>query len=323
MEKNLWILLNKYFQQRATTQEIAELENWLEKDEKNPKIIEEAFNLFATAGFCSIPLNPDMDKAWRKIDKRTTIKYNTKKIFRQIKYAAAIAILLVAVSFLLLKNNQLTQQYTEIVTHKGQKSVVVLPDSSLVWLNSCSSLKYNGNFNLRRREVILNGEAFFEVQKNKSKKFSVKTGMLNINVYGTSFNIKNHKDDDVQEITVADGRVGISDKNREIKQLVKGDRALFNKQTNKIAFSKISPDIVSIWKNNELVFDNTPIKEAIKYMERWYGVNISIDNEMVGKHNYTFNIKTESFREMLELMKIMTPLSYEINGKDVTIKYAN
>lgn len=327
-ENTPWNIIVKYLQKRATAEELTELNRWMEEDKENKKLLAEAFDVFAVSGSLPPPMTPDLEKAWQKINRKLTTKVHPAKLwFEKIKYAAAVvAILLIGFSTLWMvtsvKNKQILQQQTEIISPLGQKSKVVLPDSSVVWLNSGSSLKYKGNFNMKGREVVLEGEAYFEVFKNKSKKFRVKTGILNVDVYGTAFNIKNHSDDNFQEITVSEGRVGISGKTGEIRQLIRGDQAILDKKTNKIMFTQNSPEVINAWKNNELIFDNTPLEEAIKYLERWYGVQITIDKAMMGKHNYTFKIKTESFREMLEIMKVMTPIEYEINGKEVKIRYA-
>jgi len=325
-----WQVITKFFQKTITQEELTELNNWLKEDVENEVLLSEAYNIYSITHYSPKPFNPDVEMAWKKIDKRLSpTRPGKRTLVGKLKYVAAVAaVFAVALSYVWLNNESKSSQIaaqsnTEIVTPMGQKTMVILPDSSIVWLNSGSSLKYNGNFNLKDREVILKGEAYFEVKKNISKRFRVKTGIFNVDVYGTAFNIKNHENDNFQEITVANGRVGISDKNGEIKQLTRGDQALFNKESNTITFRESVPEVVSAWRNNELIFDNTPLEEAIKYMERWYGVNITIDVKMQGKHNYTFKIKTESLREMLEMMKVMTPLEYEINGKDVKIRYAN
>ena len=324
-----WNIIFKSFQNQATADELSKLEQWLAESIENENLFAEAFNIYMISDAAPEPVLPNLEKAWQKINQRVFQRRKTIKQWLFImRYAAVVtAILCVGLiaSWLVFsaKNNEILQQLTEIIAPMGQKSKVVLPDSSVVWLNSGSSLKYYGNFNVSDREVVLNGEAYFEVHKNKSKKFRVKTGILNVDVYGTAFNLKNYDDDDFQEITVAEGRVGIAVNSAEIKQMVAGDKALLNKTTNKITFTKDNPQIISAWKNNELIFDNTPLEDVVKYLERWYGVNITIDSAMKGKHSYTFNVKTESFREMLEMMKVMTPLIYEINGKEVKIKYAN
>jgi ferric-dicitrate binding protein FerR (iron transport regulator) len=305
------------------------LEKWLEEDPIHRKTFSELSELHQLTASLPQPLVPDKRKAWKKIEHRIKMKNNPSGLFirRLFWPAAAVALVLVGMAIYLLidqsaKSKLLDTQFTEIVTSPGQKSRVVLPDGSSVWLNSGSSLKYRGNYNLKEREVIMEGEAFFEVQKDKAKEFRVRTGTLDVVVYGTSFNVKNFRDDNCQEITVAEGCVGLRDNSREIRQLHRGDQALLDKSTNKIAFRKGDAGMVSAWKNNELVFDNTPIEEVVRYLERWYGVNITIDEAMKKKHNYTFKVKTESFREMLELMKIITPLTYEISGKEVKIRYS-
>nr|MBD3620629.1 DUF4974 domain-containing protein [Sunxiuqinia sp.] len=328
MEKNIpWHIITKYLRKGTSPEELAELNNWLEKDETNQNVLTEIQNVYAVTSSVPQPLKPNKEIAWRKIEQQITSGTPVKKLFEKFKYvAAAVVILLVGLSAVLLfnaGNRTNLQQYTEIVTPMGQKSMVILPDSSYVWLNSGSSLKYKGDFNVKKREVILKGEAFFEVKKDQSKIFSVKAGILDVKVYGTSFNIKNYEDDRLQEITVMEGIVGVSDKSKELRRLTRGQQALLDKETNRITYTENNPYLVSAWKNNELIFDNTPLEEVVKYLERWYGVDITIDSEMKGKHNYTFKVKTESFREMLEMMKVMTPLTYEIRGKDVKIKYSN
>lgn len=322
-----WPIISKYFQKQASLEELALLRKWLCEDSENEMLFNEAFNIHTLTAPSPEPMAPDQEKAWNRINQRISKKSRHRKIwFAKIKYASAVAaIFLIGFSAFWLINtardNQIFQQETNIISPLGQKTMVVLPDSSLVWLNSGSTLTYKGNFNLKEREVVLEGEAFFEVQKNRSKLFRVKSGILNVNVYGTSFDIKNHKNDDFQEITVSEGCVGISDKSGEIRSLTRGEQATLDKKTNKITFSKSIPEIVSAWKNNELIFDNTPLEEVVKYLERWYGVKITLDNALVGNHKYTLKLKTESFREVLDMLKIVTPIEYEIKGKDVVIHY--
>ncbi len=324
-----WNIIIKYFQNLETKEERGELEKWLAKDKQNGKLFAEAFQIYTLASGQPGSLHPDPEKAWMRIRQRIANPVHPlNQWFRKVKYsAAAVLLMLIGFSaFWLYKgslDDEILQQYTQITAPLGQKTQVLLPDSSQVWLNSGSTLKYQGDFNLKRREVLLNGEAFFEVKKNRSKMFRVKTGKLNVDVYGTAFNVKNYQTDDFQEITISEGLVGISGANKEIRKLTAGEQALLNNETNKISFTEINPEVVSSWRNNELIFDNTPLEEAIKYLERWYGVQITIDRAMRGKHKYTFKIKTESLKEMLELMKVMTPLEYEIDGKNVRIRYSN
>ncbi len=329
--KTPWHIFFKCFQSQATPEELAEIKNWLEKDIDNLEMLDEVFNIYTISTVLPPPLNPDTHKAWSKIDQKISSKalLNSKSLICKIRYAAAIAAVLILGLALwgfidnYLRLDRLSHQFTEIVTLPGQKTNVTLPDGSKVWLNSVSMLKYPTDFNARKREVVLTGEAFFDVHKDKSKRFRVKCGALDVDVYGTSFNVKNYPDENFQEVTVAEGIVGITSNSKEIKQITKGEQATLNKVSGKVIFDQENADVVSAWKNNELIFRNTPIEEVIKSLESWYGVKITIDNQMIGGHNYTFRIKTESFKEVLEMMQVMTPFKFKINGKDVEITHNN
>lgn len=313
---------------QATPDEQAVLEHWLKEDESHSQILSEIKNVYRLTSSIPPYFYPDIEKAWLKIDRQTrNSNAKTRQLFSRLKYtAAAVALLLVSLTLFWAYHSRTQEErrhLTEVVAPPGQKSMVVLPDSSIVWLNSGSTLKYNGNFNVKEREVAVTGEAFFDVKRNETKKFRVRTGILSVQVYGTAFNVKNYENDDYQEITVSEGRVGISGKTGELKQLTPGQQIVLNKSTNKLILTNADADIVSSWKDNELKFDNTPFTEVVKYLERWYGVSINIDPSMIGKHSYTFKIKTESLTEILEKIKVMTPIAYEINGKDVRIRYTH
>lgn len=323
-----WHIFFKYFQNQATPEELAEINNWLGEDVENMNILDEVSNFYTISTVLPPPLNPDTRKAWSRVNQKISSNSTKKPLKYRLLYAAIAAVLVIGLVLggiidNYLRFDRLSKQYAEVVTLPGQKTRVILPDGSIVWLNSASTLKYSTDFNDQKREVILTGEAFFDVSKDKSKIFRVKCGGLDVDVYGTSFNVKNYPDEYSQEVTVAEGVVGIASNSKEIRKLTKGEQATLNKVSGKVIFDKEDPDIVAAWKNNELIFRNTPIEEVIKSLESWYGVKINIDNQMFGGHNYTFKIKTETFKEVLQMMQIMTPLKYKINGKDIEIKYNN
>jgi ferric-dicitrate binding protein FerR (iron transport regulator) len=323
-----WHIFFKCFRNQATTEEVAEIKDWLGEDIENLEMLNEVYNVFAISTVVPQPLNPDVQKAWYKIDQKISMTSSVKKINYKFIYAVTAAVLVLGLLLFgvvdnYLRIDRLSHQFTEVTTLPGQKASITLPDGSKVWLNSSSSLKYANNFNVRKREVILSGEAFFKVFKDKSRKFRVKSGILDVEVYGTSFNIKNYPDDQFQEVSVADGIVGVSSNIQEIRKLKKGEQAVLNKESKKILFKTEDADLVTAWKNNELIFRNKPVDEVCKSLESWFGVNIKFDKRMIGVHNYTFKIKTESFKEVLEMMQVMTPFKYTINGKDIEITYNN
>ena len=305
------------------------LDRWINDTPENQKIYTEIWSAFALSSPDIDPFNPDKEVAWSKIMKKIVRSSKTDSLIRQFSGIAAAALLffLIGIAFEYLWTEKLrtafSNQYSTIVVPEGQKSMVVLPDSSNVWLNSGSSLKYKTGFNSKIREVELEGEAFFEVRKDKSKMFKVTAGSVNVEVYGTAFNVKNYREEKKLEVTVENGNVGVVRDGVRVAELDKGKQVTINEVSNTMLLSKANVEVVKAWKNNELIFDGTSFEEVIRYLERWYGVKITIEEKMKKRHNYTFKIKTESLTELLKLLQVITPLQYKIDGKNVTIRYAN
>lgn len=327
MEQKIpWQIIIKSYQNKATPDENDELNTWLQKDCENQKLFDEAFHVFAISGTAPTPLNPDLKKAWEIVDKKTHSKASSPKItnfwFRvAIAALVILSVMIWKVADMYLSNSNLSQQYAEVITLPGQKTSLILPDGTKIWLNSGSKLKYPSNYNKKERNVLLEGEAFFEVHKDITKRFRVTSGKLNVDVYGTSFNIKNYRNEETQVVTVAEGIVGITKDAREIRKLVVGEQVILDKKSNKVEFTNDNAEIVSAWKKNELTFRNTPVTEVMKSLESWYGVNITLLNHSAVSSNYTFKIKSESFKEVLDMMRIMSPFEYTINGENVEINY--
>lgn len=327
-ERTPWHIFYNCFQNRATQEELTILKNWMEEDAENIKVLEDVYTIFSLSSVSQPPFMPDRQKAWQKIDQRISTKETrNKSLSYRLRYIAAIAsVLLFAVMLTATirnyqKSMQFSTQVTAVVTQPGQKTNIILPDGSTVWLNSSSSLKYNSTYNIDDREVTMTGEAFFDVRKDQSKTFRVKCNDLSVEVHGTSFNVKNRGSEHLKEVTVSEGKVGLVSNSHELTTIVKGEQAIFDEISRKVTTKKEDADLVSAWKNNELIFRDTPVKDVIKSLESWYGVNITIDQKIVGEHNYTLKVKTESLREVLDMLKLITPFDYSINGKDILIKY--
>ena len=320
-------LIIKELKGETSLEESQKIDNWINESLDNHKLYNELWYAFQLTSPDIAPFISDKEVAWSKIVSKISTQPKSGSLFIQVSRIAAAAIIFFLIGIAVqysstdrLSSDFLSQSSTVIVP-EGQKSMMILPDGSSVWLNSGSTLKYKNSFNSNIREVELQGEAFFEVKKDKSKMFCVNIGSTKVEVYGTTFNVKNYKDEKVMEVTVENGNVGVIRDGIRLADLTKGKQILINNETSGVSLNDVQVDVVTTWKNNELVFNGTPLEEVIKYLERWYGVNITIEEQMKKKHNYTFKVKTESFRELLELLKEITPLQYKIDGKNVTIRY--
>lgn len=207
---------------------------------------------------------------------------------------------------------------------KGEKSVMILPDSSKVWLNGGTVLTANRNFGISNRKIELTGEAYFEVTKNKRLPLIVTTGPMKIRVLGTKFNVSAYADQQLIETTLKEGIIELSPATEGAFRkfiMQKNQIAVFDKTTSKLSVGAVDVETKLAWKNNQLIIENENYLRVFKKLENWYGVKFTFENIPLTEPNYSMTIKTESLREILELISIITPIRYDITGENVTIHF--
>ncbi len=298
-----------------------EIRDWQNNSPENKKIYQDLLNVWQVTGNFPDRFFPDRAKAWTKV--RQHIKFQKRKyiLFRRIAQVAAAAVIVFLSVWAGTELDNFRQQsfYTEVISPAGQKSRILLPDSSVVMLNGGSLIRYNQDFNHHSRKVELEGEGYFEVRKNRSKQFVVRTSELNIKVFGTSFNVKAYKNDQTVEVGLKNGQIGIDRNEKEIVKLVPDQVATFYKNEKRLNVKKTDMNVVSAWTRDELVFEEDSMEKIMKYIERWYGIDITIAPDLLDGELYTFKVKTESLQELLKLINLLRPIKYQINGKQVII----
>ncbi len=258
------------------------------------------------------------------IEKKSVTGGKISKLFVLMRNAAAILLLPTLVISVYFYGNQLENkavgQVVQYIVPNGQKSNVILADGTKVWLNSGSSLTVSLD-NTKQRNVQLSGEAFFDVTKNKNEPFLVTTRDYSVKVYGTQFDVRAYPGQKESETILQEGSISIlTDWKEEIKMTP--GQSFYVDQQKKYTISEVDPEVYTSWKDNVLKIDNERLRNLLVRMEHWYGVKIQVDSyEMVKDLKYTLTIKTESLREMLDLMNYVTPLSYKIEGENVNLKY--
>lgn len=214
-----------------------------------------------------------------------------------------------------------SSQVVQYLVSNGEKGKVILADGTQVWLNSGSKLDYILDEKGSARKVYLTGEAYFDVKKDENKPFLVETKNYTVKVYGTRFNVNSYETDKTSETILEEGSISVLFKNKEEIEIHPGQRFLLN-NGNKYSITQVDTDLYSCWKDNVLRINNERLENLVVRLERWYGVDIKVDDfEQVKDLKYTLSIKTESLREMLELMKYVTPFEYKINGESVFLNY--
>lgn len=221
--------------------------------------------------------------------------------------------------------------YNEIIVPLGEKAQIVLSDGSHLWINSASKVRYSLNFGENSREVTLEGEAFFDVAKKSGKTFVVNTRDAKINVMGTAFNVKCYPGDKKTQTTVVRGLVKVEDifGDREAIIVKPNEMATLREksmpditasQIPSITVNRVDPESVVSWKDQLLVFAGEPFEDLAVKMERWFNVNIKIDDEELKSERYNGKfVHNETVYQVLEAIKITTPIIYKVEKDTIII----
>ncbi len=180
----------------------------------------------------------------------------------------------------------------QVIIPYGQRSEITLADGTHIWLNSGSQLSYPTEFSGKTREVLLSGEAFFDVTPNPAKPFYVITRELKIRVLGTSFNVSAYDEDVTAETILVTGKVSAG-KNKLFAQtidLVPGERMVYEKSSENILKDKVDVNQYSSWINGYLIIENMPITEVLRKVQRYYNQSISTGE---GLEKITFSGKLD------------------------------
>lgn len=252
-------------------------------------------------------------------------RYNSlkTKLKLSIGIAATVVLLITLGTLSIVSTNKVFQKtYTESIAPSGHKSHVILPDGTKAFLNSGTVLRYDNFFGKKYRNIELVGEAFFEVQKNEKLPFVIVTEDVTVEVIGTKFNVMAYPDDEYTETTVTEGKVSVTENyNKSSLLITANQKATFDKNTNEFLMENINPSPYISWKEDVLSFDNENFTNVIKKLERWYNVSIHVEGKDSITDRYTLTIKSESLREVLELISLTTSIDYTIKENDVMITY--
>jgi ferric-dicitrate binding protein FerR (iron transport regulator) len=211
-----------------------------------------------------------------------------------------------------------------LYTSKGVKGKVVLPDSSIVTLNSDSRITYPNRFSGSSREVNFTGEAYFQVRKDSLMPMIIHCDRnFDIKVYGTTFNVKSYKDDRDAVTTLVEGNV-------KVVQNVDGKEVVTNINPNEscvidkngVATVEVykDPKDKYAWKDGKLVFKSTRLEDAIVILERWHGVDFEILDPAKKDMSITATFTTESVFQIMDLLHFSMGIDYTISDNKVTIK---
>ena len=270
------------------------------------------------------PADKNLDFLLDKINHR--IRLNTQRpvgrfrmVWRFYSNVAAILILpVLAISLLysIVSRYDSSAPWVEIHSPYGSRVQFSLPDGSSGWLNGGSVLRYQVQFS-KKRVVVLNGEAFFQVVKNPALPFCVDAEGLKIKVLGTSFNVVSYKNDSVTEVTVATGEVEVKGKDVQFMQkLFPSQHLVLDRVKKQVSRSTVDIRNYTSWKNGKLIFLNDNLNEVARKISRYYNVDFEIGVNVNRSQLFRAILEDESLEEVLRYMKLIMPINYTVQERE-------
>ncbi|GHT12287.1 iron dicitrate transporter FecR [Bacteroidia bacterium] len=251
-------------------------------------------------------------------------KINRKKRghwhIRQAMSIAASVLVLIAIGFGVHKYkhvNRVDAVYADVSTSYGETKIVSLPDGTTVTLNACSHISYLNNFDGDERRVKLEGEAYFEVARNKKQPFIIAVNQFDVNVLGTEFNVKAYHNDKIHTVDVNSGKVQVDMADATIRLVAQEHLAvdLLGSSYNKYK----EPQTIAGWRKGELHFNRAPIRDVANELERIYHCKIEFkqgqvfDNYISGQH------ANPNLEAVLQSLEYTSGIHYKLNKNQVLL----
>lgn len=349
-------VLIDYILGRTTSQESEEVMDWVAQSEENKEFLITLTNMMALLPREKDIVVSDneyerfMDAIKEKSsgNKRTPAGWWDGNFMGKAFRYAAVAVLIISVTLNILQftldrvpkrieaqtlicgTRVADSLKREIYVAKGEKSRVELPDGTVVWLNSDSRITFPLKFSAQAREVTLSGEAYFDVVENPNHPMIVRLGNnYSLKVLGTVFNVKSYNNENAIETTLYSGKVDIYEDGKDIPihSMIPNETFIIRPMVSIIqepeSVKNISPDImekIAAWKDGMLYFEESHLDNVVIKLERWYGVELKIEDGILCDCKYTAAFENAPIVNVLEDMKEKLPLDYIIEENVIYLK---
>lgn len=344
----IWPIIVRYFDNSIDEDELLMLENWLDKSYKNRQALHAADRIFkASQGSTKetliddLHLEEDWDKVYNRINQASPEEAKPRILhFRKLrkrhqyfssalKVAALILVAFTSVFFTLQYAPQSTEYSSESVlneisTQAGERASIELGDGSRVMMNAASKIIFPETFSASKRNIDLEGQAFFDVKSDRSRPFYIHTNHTVVEVIGTSFDVRSYENTDNIVVVVREGTVELSQEDDPDNTLIvnEGYKGTVTKSNGRLALDLIKDSETHFgWLDGRLIFKETPIVEVFKDLERWYDISIKYnhESEKIMDARFSADLKTRSIQDVFEVIQMSMGIDFEIDGDDVRI----
>jgi len=321
-------IIQKYLQENTSEEENKVLCQWIQQSPENKRRLFAEKDIWETYEF---HINHKKYEASHELEllKKRIEPQKPQNSYHLTGILQIAAMLLIAFGlgwasqFMSFADKQQTTEVVmqEIFVPKGQVNQLFLADGTRIWINSETHLSAPSVFDSKERVVKLNGEAFFEVAKDNNRPFKVEVNGQLIEVLGTTFNVRAYKNSYEVETTLEKGQIRLQI-GKQTTLLSPGEQSVLDKKTNQLIIRKVDPANFTSWKDGRYEFQNKDLVEVFKVVERWYDVEITVDETYFKGMHFSGVIKrNKDAKHFLELLNRTIPIKYKINLEKITISH--
>ncbi|WP_423128765.1 FecR family protein [Gaoshiqia sp. Z1-71] len=301
------IPIKNYLEGKASRDEMLGLISWLDNHENQSEYKRIKGEWKANPDAQDIPPHTlqELDKFKLKLLNERALEIDRLKFVRHFYKYAAIVLLAITLGGLYFYGKPVHQlhTYNTIVAENGQISKALLPDQSVVWLNSGSSITYNNQFGINNRDIQLTGQAYFDVTKNRNLPLVVSCGEINVKVLGTRFTAATYPDEREIRVILVEGSVELTGKDSKnvFASLRPNEMMVYDKKDNNFKISQVVAEKYTSWRDGIIHIYDQPLKDAVAKLQKRYNQQIVLE-EGLEDYKVTFSIKNEDFGDVLEML---------------------
>jgi transmembrane sensor len=319
-------LISKYVLDSCSKDELEELFSYISQTKDNKVLSDEFLATWNSIRPEEQLSSIDDDQLYGEIERRISVSPIRQSRFMWARAAAVLLVVLSAgmIYFYLYGSGSVEKKGAPVASANrptpSSHSLIKLPDGSSVLLNDNSTLDY-ATFTANTREVVLKGEAYFDIAKDAKHPFVIHTGKLNTRVLGTAFNIRAYPEENDVTVTVTKGKVEVKMENKTLGIIIPNQQISFNKQNGSTVQQQVHTDSILVWKQNDLVFDNTNFEEAAEIISNRFNVTVTFENELLKNCRFTASFLNENnIDQVLTVLCDVNNATYEKKNDLIIIK---
>lgn len=314
-------LLLAYVRETASAEECRIVENWLKDNDENEQTLLQIARIYHVQYTHRRIEQRDSLKAFEQVKEQIRRRVWQKNIYRISVAVACIAVGFFLSNFLSWWNITRPEPEAQMVTvcsNPGMRTSCQLPDGTMAYLNSGSTLIYPALYDKDKRAVTLDGEGYFKVARDPGKPFivSVADGKMRVKVLGTEFNLQAYKEEGMVQTTLVSGSVSIdilkSGKIVSGTNLKPSERAVFEISSGKVSIVTVNTEYDTAWKDGRLMFKDTPISQVLRRLSYFYNVRFDVRDSVINTYCFTGTFQNKQLAQILDYLKISSQIDYTI-----------